>query len=83
MAQTFIININPDAKFKEQPDRKWDFFRVGCKRISTCKKYIKSWVDQAKQYHSLYKKTLLAEGATFSIEDNNRMVVAEGLISDL
>lgn len=87
MKQTFIIHINPEVHFKENEMKKWDFYRVGCKTIKTCRKYIKSWREQAEMWRNLYKKTLLAEGATYAIESTpngySGEIVEQGLIADL
>lgn len=73
--QTFTIYVN-----KGEADS--DFFRVGCKRVETCKKYLKSWYDQGKQWGNLYNG-FYREGATYSITRYiNGEVVASGLMAE-
>lgn len=83
MTQTFIIHINPEMKLQQDEIRAWDFFRVGCKKINTCRKYLQNWYKQAFNYGSLYRKTFLAEGATYSIVDNTGKTVESGLLEDI
>lgn len=88
MKQTFIILINPDMLgYDENKPREYDFYRVGCKTLKTCRKYIKAWVEQAKRWESLYEKSLLADGATYAIEATPNgyrgEIVERGLIADL
>lgn len=89
MKQTFIIIINPDVLGLYDPNipREYDFYRVGCKKLSTCRKYLKGWVEQAKKWSNLYKKSLLADGATYAIEATpdgySGEIVEQGLIADL
>lgn len=81
MKQTYIIKTYGGGKY--------DFQRVGCKKVDTCIKYLKSWYQQAKEQNlqSLYPD-LLSDGATYKIIStpdgyNEKEVVSEGLIIDL
>lgn len=57
--QTFTIHIN-------KGDVDHDFFRVDCKQVETCKKYLKSWYKQGKKYGKLFNY-FYREGATYTI----------------
>lgn len=77
--QTFTIHIN-----KGEADS--DFFRVDCKRVETCKKYLKSWYEQGKRWGNLYN-FFYREGATYTITRYIGMVrdgevVASGLMEE-
>lgn len=68
---------------------KYDFYRVSCKKVDTCIKYLKSWHEQARERNLFYLyPDLLSDGATYKIIStpdgyNEKDVVSEGLIIDL
>jgi hypothetical protein len=89
--QTFIIytfsgaETYTDALCNGNPH---NFYRVGCKKIDTCRKYIKSWHEQASGsgWEYLYK-SLLADDGRYEIEQTpngyDGKVVERGFIRDL
>lgn len=76
--QTYIIHINKGCK-----DR--DFYRVSCKKLDTCKKYLKNWYEQGKKYGNLYAE-FYREGATYDIEETpdgySGTIVASGKMEE-
>lgn len=83
MEQTYIIYTNRHLGYNSDS---YTFFRVGCKRVSTAQKYIANWAAQAVKgfgLDRLFRKYFCIEGARYEILDNNRTIVAEGLIADL
>lgn len=81
MKQTYII--------KTWGGGKYNFYRVGCKSVQTCIKYLKSWYTQAKERNFGYLyPDLLADGAIYKIIStpdgyNEKEIVKEGIIIDL
>lgn len=83
--QTYIVYINKSLQFTDG-GKHFDFFRLGCKRVSTAITYVKSWAQQAADgygLNALYRRSFGYSGATYTIEDNNGDIVAHGLITDL
>ena len=89
--QTFIIKFFAEAdSYRDalRNDKPHDFERVGCKKIETCRKYIKSWHKQAseKGWAFVYK-ALLHENGRYEIEETpngyDGEVVERGFIRDL
>lgn len=81
MKQTFIIKTYGGGKY--------DFYRVGVKKLSTALKYLKGWRMQAEERNaqSLFAN-LCAEDATYKIIEtpdgyNEGAVLASGLIAEL
>ena len=76
--QTYIIHINKGCKDS-------DFYRVTCKKLSTCKKYLQNWYIQGKRYGNLYAG-FYRDGATYEIEETpdgySGHIVASGLMSE-
>ena len=88
--QTFIIKFFSGAEtYREaiRNNKPHDFYRVGCKKIQTCHKYIKNWHEQAKSWAYLYKGTLLHDYGRYEIEETpdgySGDVVERGFIRDL
>lgn len=81
MKQTYLIRTSGGGKQY--------FYRLSCKSVNTCVKYLKSWYVQAKENNFTYLfRDLLADGATYKIIStpdgyNEKEVVSEGLIIDL
>lgn len=89
MKQTFLIEINRELAFTDKRADYYDFFRVGCKRVETAKRYLKGWVKQAKEKgcEFLYKGFFM-EGATYIITAtpdgyHKEYIAASGKIADL
>lgn len=96
--QTYIIKVWNGADTYFEAGRKRsngdrtcdaDFHRVGCKRVETCKKYIKNWREQVieKGWQSLFR-SLAAEDGRYEIIAtpdgyHEEGVVASGMIIDL
>lgn len=89
--QTFIIKFFKDAETYRDAIRsgkEYDFNRVGCKKLGTCRKYIKSWRKQAieKGLQSLYR-ILTSDDGRYEIEATpngySGEVVERGFIRDL
>lgn len=79
--QTYIIHTSGGGKT--------DFYRVSCKKVETCLKYLKGWRDQAKEkgWNYLYKD-LLSDDSTYKIIStpdgyHEKDLVASGFISEL
>ncbi len=81
MKQTYIIKTYGGGTY--------DFYRVGCKSLNTCIKYLKSWYTQAQERNLGYLfPNLLADGATYKIIPtpdgcNESGIAQEGTIIDL
>lgn len=89
--QTFIIKVFTDAETYSdalKTGKDYDFYRVGCKRIETCRKYIKNWRKQAidRGFQRLYK-SLTADNGRYEIEATpngySGDVVERGFIADI
>ena len=82
--QTYLIETF------DKHGKRYDFYRVGCKKVGTCLGYLKNWRDEAiKQSHWLvvYKEFADKE-STYTITAtpdgyNKTNVVATGKIFDL
>lgn len=87
--QTYIIEINTEYAYTDRRSDYYDFFRVCCKRASTAAKYLKGWVNQAKENRlEFIYKCFFVEDATYTITAtpdgyNMENVVMQGKISDL
>lgn len=81
MKQTYIIKTWGGGSF--------DFYRVSCKKVDTCIKYLKGWKQQAKEKGYTYIfRNLLADDAHYKIIAtpdgyNETETVASGLMLDL
>lgn len=81
MKQTYII--------KTWGGGKYDFYRVGVKRVETAKKYLKGWRDKAIERGMFYLyRDLCSLDATYQIIEtpdgyNEGKLVASGFIREL
>ena len=89
--QTFIIKVFKDAETYSdalKTGKDYDFYRVACKKIETCRKYLKNWRKQAieKGWQSLYR-ILTSDDGRYEIEATpngySGEVVERGFIRDL
>lgn len=96
--QTYIIHVWNGAdtyleavRKHSNGDRIWnyDFYRVSCKRVETCKKYIKNWRKQViERGEQFLFPSLAAEDGRYEIVAtpdgyHEEGVVASGFIIDL